>query len=114
MFSPSVFFYPGGLPEGTLPLIVGRLHGRARVNTAGYGGSGDGADFTGSYKYDQMTGNMPFRLPSGFITIQFNTLLDHVWDYSFVEVSPNEFFLAATGRAPRPGVATGTMKRTRS
>ncbi|HLN99436.1 MAG TPA: hypothetical protein VK208_13325 [Pyrinomonadaceae bacterium] len=94
-----------------LPPSIGTIVGSTRINTAGYGGSGAGAGFKGKYKFDQLGGLFPFYLPSGIITIQLDAQLSHVWDYSFVQVSDNEFALAASGRAPRPGVATGTMKK---
>src|SRR5215813_1611919 len=104
------FFPSQTLSGGNSGFIVsdGFIRGRSRINTAGYGGSGAGADFQGSYIFDRT----PFiTLPSGIITIQLDTKLDHVWDYAFTRVSRDELFLTAIGRVPRPGVATGRMTR---
>lgn len=106
-----IVFFPGqtfsGGNAGTL-VSDGVVRGRTRINTSGYGGSGPGATFGGSYKIDRT----PFlALPSGFITIQLDDLLDHVWDYAFTQTSEDELFLASIGRVPRPGVATGTMRK---
>jgi hypothetical protein len=104
-------FFPGQtLSGGNTGTVVsdGFVQGRSRINTAGYGGSGAGQDFQGSYLFDRTPF---FALPSGIITIQLNNLLDHVWDYAFTRVSKDELFLTAIGRVPRPGVGTGTMKR---
>lgn len=100
-FFPGQTFTGGNITDGV-------VRGRTRINTAGYGGSGAGASFGGSFKIDRT----PFlALPSGFITIQLDTLLDHVWDYAFTQTSEKELFLASIGRVPRPGVATGTMRK---
>src|SRR6185503_1090753 len=92
-----------------LPFIRdGFVQGRMRINPAGYGGSGEGAYFEGSYKFDRTQFT---ALPSGFITIQLENPLNHVWDYAFTRVSKDELFLMVAGRVPRPGVGTGTMRR---
>jgi hypothetical protein len=112
-FSETGFmiFFPGQtLSGGNTGTIVsdGFVRGRTRVNTAGYGGSGAGADFQGSYKFDRTP---LLALPTGVITIQLDTLANHVWDYAFTRVSRHELLLTAIGRVPRPGVGTGTMRR---
>jgi hypothetical protein len=121
-YTPNVGYYPfcetgfmSIFPGQTLsgddtPRLIrdGFVQGRMRINPAGYGGSGEGANFQGSYKFDRT----PFiALPSGFITIQLDNPLNHVWDYAFTRVSKDELFLMVAGRVPRPGVGTGTMRR---
>jgi len=48
---------------------------------------------------------------TGVITTQFDGKPNHVWDYTFTQISDDEIFIAANGRAPRPGVGTGTMRK---
>ena len=80
--------------------------GWARVNTAGYS-SNALAHFKAGYRFDHDP-----DLITGFITLQFTDLPNHVWDYAFVRVSDDfaEFLLSVAGRFPRPGTLTGTMR----
>lgn len=106
LLTPTGVFGPPG------SLNLGTIRGRTRINTAGYGGSGDGANFTGRYRFDQAAaGTLPSPLPSGFMTIQLDADLDHVWDYAFVQLSADDLILTVIGRVPRPGVGTGTMRK---
>ena len=106
-----MLFSPDRIFSGSAVVRDGVVRGRTRINTAGYGGSGLGASFTGSYK---IVRTALFALPSGFITIQHDARPDHVWDYAFVQLSKSRLQLAASGRVPLPGVATGTMRKTRA
>lgn len=115
-FSESGFmiFTPDDAPEFSFFVPQkGSISGRCRVNTAGYPPRRAGR-FTGRYVFDVNRENNIISFdPTGVITIQFNGFRSHVWDYAFAVVSSEELFVAANARVPRPGVATGTMKKIR-
>jgi len=106
-----VLLYAPSVAEDGTTVHDGSVDGWRRVNTAGYPGSiSRGSTFTGSYKFDD-TGPYKSDLKTGVITVQADAIANHVWDYAFVMVSQEELQIAANARLPRPGAATGTMKR---
>jgi hypothetical protein len=125
LFRPARF----KVASQTFPDNDGQVNGWRIVNTAGY--PGKGSAFSGSYKFVGPAGAKPkdFQdvkdiyqgigdyagpVPTlGVITTQFPNKLNHVWDYVFVLVSDEEIQLTTNGRLPRPGAATGRMRRTR-
>ena len=92
----------------------GTVSGRYRVNTGGYPNMRF-AQFVGAYSFDPEAEWLPDwgHIPLGLITTQTANpaLWDHLWDYAFVMTTIDEMYISANARLPRPGVATGTMKR---
>jgi hypothetical protein len=110
----------------------GKVEGWRIVNTAGYAGEGGvfqgaymflGASKPGDVKHKNpnapVKANLPVLLEAelavkghiGYITTQSLDKTNHVWDYVFAMISDGEIQLAANGRLPRPGVATGIMRK---
>lgn len=115
-------FYPTPDPEPAAPAYVanvgfypyaeigvltfqgeGKVDGTLKVNVGGFTGEGQAASVSGGYHFDDETGI------SGVISLQF--FENHVWDYFFVRVSPNELSVIAGDRLPRPATAAGTLRR---
>jgi len=97
----------GIFPYGEIGVLTfqaeGKVDGTLRVNVSGFTGGRQAGIVSGGYSFDDQTAI------SGVISLQF--LDNHVWDYFFVRVSPNELTVITGDRLPRPAVAACTLRR---